>query len=251
METLINFRGLNDFTTLDNKKIKPNLIFRSGELVNINAIDQKELFDNLNIKRIYDFRSTKEIDEKPDDVFENVTYRHLDLMRDSGKHTSSLEEFSRENATKPDDIMKKMYRDIFLNKSGREGLHNFLSDLSINDQPAIFHCFAGKDRTGVAAALFLNALKVPKKEVMQDYLKTNVSRKKSNDMIIKELKKQGVELKVLNSVETMLYVKQSYLEHGFSLVKENFGSIENYVKAKDGLDLPNSVLLDLQGKYLV
>lgn len=251
MDTLVNFRGLNNFTTIKQQKMQPDLIFRSGELVEIAAPERAMLFENYQIKQIYDFRSDKEITEKPDDQFNGVDYHHIDLMRDSGGHSASLEVFaSGIDPHQADDVMKDMYREIVLSQSGREGLHNFLDGLVTHTGPAIFHCFAGKDRTGVAAALLLASLQVTPSQIMQDYLATNPSRKAANDAIIASYRANGVSEEALSVIETMLYVKQPYLEHSFATIEENFGSIANYFKAEDGLGLSSDVISALRHQYL-
>ncbi|MCM0599582.1 tyrosine-protein phosphatase [Periweissella fabalis] len=252
METLVNFRGLNDFTTVNNRKMQANMIFRSGELVNIAAQERAMLFEKFNIKQIYDFRSSKEVTEKPDDDFTGVAYHHIDLMRDAGGHTASLEVFaSNFDGQKADDVMKDMYQDIVLSASGREGLHNFMNSLVTSEGPAIFHCFAGKDRTGVAAALLLASLQVTPDQIMRDYLATNPARKIANDAILANYRANGLDEKALAVIETMLYVKQDYLEHSFATIEDNFGSIAHYFKANDGLGLSSDVITALRHQYLV
>lgn len=251
VETVVNFRGLNDFTTIKQQRIRPDLIFRSGELVKVAAPERELLFDKFQIKQIYDFRSAQEISDKPDDVFTGVAYHHLDLMRDAGGHTTSLAEFSSGVTIDPDDVMKEMYADIILSKSGREGLNTFLTDLVSNEGPSLFHCFAGKDRTGVAAALFLASLQVGPDQIMRDYLVTNQARKAANDALIADYRQQGLAESALKVMETMMYVKASYLEHSFATIEEHYGSIPAYIMAKDGLGLMPDTLSDLRHQYLI
>lgn len=251
MENLVNFRGLNDFTTIKKQRIRPNLIFRSGELVDLEVKARELLVDKYQIKQIYDFRSTKEIIEKPDDKLTGVDYHHIDLMRDAGGRAASLEVFAATLTASPDDVMKAMYKDIVLSQSGREGIHDFLDALVSQPGAAIFHCFAGKDRTGIAAALLLASLQVTPDQIMRDYLITNQARKGANDSIIATYRAQGITETVLKNIETMMYVKAEYLEYGFAVIEEHFGSITNYFKANDGLALDQNVIGALRHQYLV
>lgn len=251
MENVVNFRGLNGFTTIQKKQMRTDLVFRSGELVDLERKDREVLFDKYQIKQIYDFRSTREINAKPDDKFQGVDYHHIDLMRDSGGQTTSLEVFAATLPASPDDVMKAMYKDIVLSQSGREGLHDFLDALVSRPGAAIFHCFAGKDRTGVAAALLLASLQVTPDQIMRDYLVTNQARKVANDAIITNYRKQGIAEEIIKNIETMMYVKAEYLEYGFAVIEENFGSITNYFKANDGLALDQTVIGALRHQYLL
>ena len=66
-------------------------IFRSGELVNIAQADQQKLVEDYQIKRIYDFRSAAETQERPDDSIQGTNYLHIDILADIQAQTASLE----------------------------------------------------------------------------------------------------------------------------------------------------------------
>jgi len=91
----------------------------------------------------------------------------------------------------------------------------------------LFHCTAGKDRTGMGAALFLAALGVDEETIYSNYLESN-----------KNL--EGKYAKMLEEhpeAEKMFGVQRSYLETGLSYVKETYGSIENYLTEVLAVDI--------------
>jgi protein-tyrosine phosphatase len=88
-----------------------------------------------------------------------------------------------------------------------------------NNTPLLFHCSAGKDRTGFASALFLASLGVDKETIIQDYL----------------LSKKQVEEKYAGFVaenpvlEPLMTVKREYIEAALDLIDKEYGGMENYL----------------------
>ena len=77
--------------------------------------------------------------------------------------------------------MQEVYRDFVLEESARKAYHDFFQILLESDTPKdtiLFHCTAGKDRTGFAAALFLRGMGVDMDCIINDYLLTNEYLKK-------------------------------------------------------------------------
>lgn len=118
----------------------------------------------------------------------------------------------------------------------------------INDPvPTAFHCFAGKDRTGVAAALILKSLGVSDEQIFADYLKTITARKQENQAILDYLRDQLTSSQ-LQDVAVALTVQKSYLERYFKAIKQNYGDFDNYLIK--GLDLPLDFKTKMRQIYL-
>ncbi|MDR0921882.1 MAG: tyrosine-protein phosphatase [Lactobacillales bacterium] len=252
METIVNFRELANFKTTDGRKIKPGVFFRSGELVKISKDDKEALLDTYKVRHIYDFRNSQEVNERPDDKFSGADYHHIDLMKDDKGGSASLDDMVNMSSFDPNQAMYKIYEEIILSNSGKTGYQEFFEDvLSHEEEAVLFHCFAGKDRTGMAAGLLLSILNTNPQDIMDDYLKTNEARKSANDEILATLAKHGFSKSRLDSIELMLYVKPEYLKHGFQVIKKNFDTVENYFLSKDGLNLPKSSITDMKKLYTV
>ena len=96
----------------------------------------------------------------------------------------------------------------------------FFSILSEKENaPLLFHCSAGKDRTGIAAALLLSALGVDRETVTEDYMLSAEHITKKYEFITRE----HPELKPLTTV------RKEYLETAFRVIDEEFGGIERYL----------------------
>lgn len=248
MQTIVNFRDIGGYSTKNGKMVKKNRFFRSGELVNVCQEDQALLIDTHKINRIYDFRNQKEKIERPDDEIIGTSYMHIDLLASVVGKSASLEDLIRQENMSPEKVMNKIYQEMILADSSLKGYQTFFEDfLSHPDEPLLFHCFAGKDRTGIGAALILSALDVKKEAIFEDYLKTNIQRKQANDLLLETLRHSGKTEKELEHISTMLYVKREYLQTAFNTIAEHFGSVLGYFK--DGLKLSEKNLTDMKKCY--
>ncbi|HCS93352.1 MAG: tyrosine-protein phosphatase [Bavariicoccus seileri] len=231
METVVNFRDLGGLKTASGQTVKSKRILRSGQLVGVSEDDRRTLEKDYQLKKIIDFRSEDEIKREPDDVLEGTTYHHIDIM--AGIHTmnASLESMlvsSKEDTV--DQAMKKIYEEMITNDTAQRGYNTFITELSLQERGStLFHCFAGKDRTGVGALLFLSILGVNKQQILGDYLKTNQQRKKANEALIKAMSASFTNPAQAAILETLLSVDQVYLDHSFEIINEKYGSLSYYI----------------------
>jgi protein-tyrosine phosphatase len=127
-----------------------------------------------------------------------------------------------------------------------------LRRLAAGDLPAVEHCSAGKDRTGIFSAILLTALGVPRDIVIQDYLLTNRYL-----LSPESLEKTMADLQKLldlpqspdpASTKALLTAKAETLESAFETIDRRYGSFHNYLK--DGLKLSDSDLARLKERLL-
>lgn len=249
MKTLVNFRDAGGYATLDGTVVKKGKIFRSGEIVQLAADDYRAFTETYGIKQIFDLRGSSELSERPDDQFEGVDYINIDIMKDSKGQSASLEDMTSGKALSANDKMLGIYHDMILTDSAKLGYKKYLEMLGANDDPFIFHCFAGKDRTGIAAALLLGVLNVSKEDIYHDFLRTNTLRKSANDQMLAELIKKGVPENQLAEIETLMTVKKEYLDQAFEIMETQFGSLLGFVK--DGLGISDNLVAKLKTLYTV
>lgn len=245
MKTLVNFRDAGGYQTKGGKTVKKSLIYRSGQISQLSKEDHQEFENKIGIRTIYDFRGEDEREKTPNDLFTAVKTVNLDISKDSDGNSASMEDFVN-GEQDADHYMEILYRDFILTNSAREGYRVFLEDIVASDDPFIFHCFAGKDRTGFGAALLHSLLDVPKTEIYHDFLLSNIQRKTANDLIIEDMRSKGLSDKQLKKIRTMMEVKTSYLDASFEEINQNFGSMENF--ALDGLKVAPSMLETLRYK---
>jgi len=246
-ENITNWRSLGGYVGAEGKKVKEGMLFRCGQLFDLTD-EQKDLVQNhYQLKRLVDLRGDDERKEYPDYVWPDLDYVILDVLKDSGTNQASVDEIVSANSHVESDMLKT-YEELALSNSAREGYHQFLMDLINDPVPVAFHCFAGKDRTGVAAALILKSLDVSEDQIFEDYLKTIEARKEANQEILDYLKDK-MDPKNIKDVAIALTVERQYLERYFETVQKNYGDFDRYFV--EGLDLPADFKEQMQKIYLV
>ena len=212
-----NFRDLGGIKTKDGKYVKWGKIFRSDDLHNLTDADLNYL-SSIPLVSIVDFRSQNEIDNGPDKIPSSVKEDYAMSISPGNLLTAaSLENFTLEQSDSAmQDINKLLVTDIDAIKQYKR-MFDLLQ--SANDVPLMFHCSAGKDRTGMAAALILSALGVDDEVIMKNYLESNTYLA---DKYAKYIA-QKPELRPL------FEVKPEFLKAGLDQIKKDHGSIENYL----------------------
>lgn len=181
---LTNFRDLGGWSGADDRTVRPGLLFRTKGLHGLDTDDRAAL-DALGLTRVYDFRSDLETSENPDPDLDGVLNVHLDVLADSphsiaatiGDRLADPEHAAELTAelAKPQvqEAICEIYRGLVSFPSARRGYRAFFTGLLDDPAPALFHCTAGKDRTGWAAAAFLSLMGVSRDDVYAEYLLTN------------------------------------------------------------------------------
>lgn len=166
-----NFRDLGGYKTADGRQVKWGLIYRSGTMHRLTAGDFATL-KRLGVRSIVDFRSTEERRLEP-----FAPPASLDLTLHSKDYDLGMPEIGRSLAglsATPDQMrvaVQGFYRRIPFEFADQ--YREMFAQLLSGRAPLVINCSAGKDRTGVAAALLLTALGVPRATIMQDYLLSN------------------------------------------------------------------------------
>ena len=245
MDGAHNTRELGGYKTADGLSVKWGMLFRSDKLSDISKTDQAYL-QNLGIKKIIDFRSKEEKAEDPDIIPKGISYIEMPISVD-GAMRSKIEavlkgETNKEVKSFLIDANKEFVSDYV------EVYENFLRGLIDDEGPILFHCTAGKDRAGFAAAITLIALGVSKEDVIKDYMKTNQFTKKRIEEIIKQIELMTLYQTDAEILRPLLGVEREYIETAFHTAEEEYGSLENFIK--NGLNMSDEDIKKLRNKFL-
>ncbi len=218
-----NFRDLGGYIGLDGRPVQWRKLFRSDHLAALTPEDQAVL-TRLGLSRAYDFRGVTERAAVPYDlagvashslpIEPTVVQRMKDLLASGHRLTA------RETVA----LMQETYR-AFVSDNGPR-FADLFNHLLASDAPLVFHCTAGKDRTGFAAALILMALGVPRPVVMQDYLLTNELLR------IESAPAFGVPNEV---VQVLWRVQEDFLDAALHAVDADHGGVEKYLARELGV----------------
>lgn len=250
---LDNFRDLGGITAADGRRIVSGRLLRSGDLSKLTEGDIRLLREEYHLVNIVDLRTAHERAESPDKVIPGTHYFSLDFFPDeiSGQSTGSEEQLkSMQNAEQIHKNMAELYEAYITDINVRKQLNDFLQLLMHTENGStLFHCFAGKDRTGITAAVTLTVLGVSRDIIIRDYLETNILRKKVNEIIINSLKEAGMPEAAQQAVLAALCVEQRYLEISFDTADQEYGSFEKYIS--EGIGFEEKQWERLRAMYLV
>jgi protein-tyrosine phosphatase len=225
MEGGYNFRDLGGIRNKDGYYTQWGKIFRSDELHNLTEEDIKYL-TGIPITSLVDFRSRQEIDHAPDKVPSSV--KNLYQYSIAAENLIEMEKFSGLTAQDMDSLMMKMNISFVTDSAYLKQYKDFFKLLqNENEIPLMFHCSAGKDRTGTAAALILFALGVDEETIMEDYLASN---KYLGNKYAKQISQYPQR-------KSLFRVKPEFLQAGIDRIKEEYGTIENFLSSTLEVDL--------------
>jgi protein-tyrosine phosphatase len=214
LEGAYNFRHVGGYPTQQGTFVEWGNIYRSGEICNLTQKDIEQL-EYLEIKTIIDFRNTIEKNNCPDAVIATVKNR-VALPIDAGSMVHNMQKHSDLHDGR--EIVKEVNR-ILVRHSTDVYAEFFKVCSDKKNLPILFHCSAGKDRTGLAAALLLSALGVDRQTIITDYCLSATYL----------LGKAGFSLDD-QAMNPILTVTSDYLEAAFEVIDNEFGGMESYLK---------------------
>jgi protein-tyrosine phosphatase len=164
-----NFRDLGGYVGSDGRPLRWRRLFRSEHLGGLTAQDHAALAQ-LGVRRSFDFRGVRERASQPYDV-PGLVQHPLSIEPTVAQEMMALASAGIP-LTPPRmvGLMEDLNRRLVTHESAR--FAQWFEHLLQDDTPLVFHCTAGKDRTGLAAALLLRALGVSQEVVDADYLLT-------------------------------------------------------------------------------
>jgi protein-tyrosine phosphatase len=244
-----NFRDLGGYKTVDGRTVRRGLLYRSDRLHKLTDEDLKFL-SALSLERIIDFRAEQESQREPDRLPAG-TEIHLVAIPISDSSTTIWID-SRDEMVKSlkniDPARSMIATNVELATRFTPEMRQFMGELlNSNGRPLLFHCTAGKDRTGFAAAISLRMLGVPHETVVEDYLLTNqyfFSAYKWSLVLMQLLRGK----RFVDNVKGFMMAHPSYLSAAFEAIDREHGSFENY--ARDGLGLAERDVEQLKMLYL-
>lgn len=249
-----NFRELGGYETLSGKKIKMHKLLRTGNLADLSPFDKQFLTD-YGAKYDVDFRSKEEVDNQPDRVPDGVEYIYDPVfsedLTNSSKSITDLDTQAHNDADFGFNHMHYAYEDMIESEPAQKAYRKFFDVLlenTVDGESVIFHCTAGKDRTGFGALLALSALGVPLNTIKKDYLLTNITTKDFVDSMVEHARQNGKNENVLQSIRDIQSVRSEYLDHAVKVLNDEYGGINNYLR--DVMKLSSADIMKLRNIYL-
>ena len=239
-----NFRDLGGYATEDGRRVRWGVLFRSGSLTGLTAADWNYLAAR-GVRALCDLRSTRERESEPVELqgLPAISY----WSRDYTSSFAQLRELLRNpfgTAEAARQAMISGYGGLpFDQASAYRQLFAYLKGGRL---PVIFNCSAGKDRTGIAAALILLALGVPRAAVVEDFMLTNDVL----DLQSVLLKRAGTSLakQPPGVVAAILRADPDYIQSALDSIDSRHGSFTGFLH--EALDVSDSDLRRLKDTLL-
>jgi protein-tyrosine phosphatase len=232
-----NFRDVAGpgYATRDGARVRRGVFYRSNEL-RLNEADHDALA-GLGLRAVLDLRSQTEIERHPDAEVPGATGHHFDVSGIPMAEVGGLRD--RESAV---ELMDLVYRGFVDDERARSEFGGLFRQLATG-APQLFHCTAGKDRTGWAAALLLHIAGVDDATIESDYLLTNALTGGSRARVETEISELlGADL--LEVFEPTLVADVEYLRSGYDAIHQKYGDRAAYLR--DGLGLDDATLTALR-----
>ena len=209
-----NVRDLGGLRTTDGRVVRTGMLYRAAKLQHIapegvDQLHQRGVTLNIDLRRDFERQL------QPDPVLPGIRYQVHDVMGANNIITSA--------------VLQAAYFEFVNNTVDRIELASALRDILHNDGATLYHCTAGKDRTGWLSVILLRILGVDRADVDQDFLLSNEGH-------------HTTEMDPFNGVN-MGWLNTSYYE-----AWRNYGTFDNYVR--DGLGITDDEVAQLKAKFL-
>ena len=163
LDGCLNFRDLGGYPTADGRRVRWRELFRSDSLHLLTTADVQRLRQELGLGFVIDLRSTAELRKEGRGLLEAqaIRFHHLPLF--DGERTARTD-------PPPFASLGELY--FLMIEHAAPAVGRVVTALAESGCPAVFHCAAGKDRTGVVSAVLLGLLDVPDEVIVADYAAT-------------------------------------------------------------------------------
>lgn len=218
-----NFRDLGGYAAHDGRTVRWRRLFRSEHLAGLSTEDHAALAA-LGVTRTFDLRGEAERAATPyrlEGVAQHaltieptVVQRLQELLLSGTRVTPSVVEA----------LMQELYRGLVNDQAHRFAA--LFEHLLQSDAPLVMHCTAGKDRTGVAAALILLALGVPRDVVVEDYLLSNRHYR---------YPPPPASAIPADALAVVWKVQHGFLQAALQAIDDDHGGVDRYLERRLGL----------------
>lgn len=233
-----NFRDLGGYATTDGRRVRWRRLFRGASLHELSGADL-ETVRGLRIATAIDLRSAAEVDATGTYPFGPLaaTFHHLPMIE-------RVWDLSEADGVDPHQYLLARYRDMLV--QGAPSIAAIMAILTAPDAlPAAFYCHAGKDRTGVLAALVLDALGVEPADVVADY---HLSRERVQRLRERARRAAGERASpMVDQPPEFMQAPAQAMELLLGWIRATYGSAPDYLAA---IGVPDATVTILRARLL-
>jgi protein-tyrosine phosphatase len=222
-EAIYNFRDLGGYSGADGKHMAWGRVFRSGELRHATPADRLRLSRDIGLNSILDLRNQKDLSLFGTGSIgvSDFHYVNLPLITDPDNSLITLEQ-----ATKLSDLAELYLLMLRVPFYGTRIVQSLRIVADFDNLPLVFHCSAGKDRTGLLAAILLSALGVDEQDIVADYATTAFYMERH----LNRISQDPQEAEFLASLPSYIHESTpSSMEALLASIRREYGSTRNYL----------------------
>jgi protein-tyrosine phosphatase len=225
-ESIANFRDLGGYAAMKGRSTAWRRLYRSGDPTEMTSRDKNILKSEIGLKTVIDLSS-------PDEVKKSKKIR---LFGDIGAKYFNIP-FRPDEPNYYEKELKLYQKTLnmgyfYLGRINHESFSRKLAQaleiiVSSQNHPVLFHCGAGKDRTGVMAAMVLKLVGVSDEDVVGDYFFTDAAMDEIRERVVNN---PGTRDDVKNLPDFHWWAKPEYMQTFLDGVKKEYGSAAGYLK---------------------
>jgi protein-tyrosine phosphatase len=228
-----NFRDMGGYQMMDGRTLRWRTLFRSGVMSRVKDGDHDELHA-LGIDTICDFRANGERERHPTKWHERGATELW--TRDYDFSSGNLHQMVQQPDVVSGDVyaaMTEIYRHMPFEQA--PSFAEMFKRLAAGRVPLVFNCSAGKDRTGIAAALILTVLGASTEVIEADYMLTNDAIEGLSSFLIGDPHYKHLIAERIEHAQPLLRAETDYLATAFSVIEAEHGSVEAYLSDRLGV----------------
>ncbi|MFC9895436.1 tyrosine-protein phosphatase [Nocardia sp. NPDC127579] len=247
LQGAVNVRDIGGYRTYDGATVKSKKVLRADSLEKLTASDIQVL-GGYNLKQAIDLRTQAEIQFSGPDKLPSGVPLVARPIDDTGLFTTLLQVIQLRDPVKQEQmlgggkaeqIMAGVYKS-FLSDASRAAFGQTVRDLADTDRPTLYHCTAGKDRTGWLTYLTLRAVGVPEGTARRDYLLSNQYRAAADAALREQVKQAGL-MENPDLLIPLQEVRDAYLDAAVREMESKYGDFGKFLTQGLGLD-PGTIL---------
>ena len=233
-----NFRELGGYAADEGKTVKWGQIFRGIPTSLLQSDADRKLLDSLGLRLILDLRSEAEAAKQPDSVPDGARLvRICGLCHSDGSEIAfspeDKEKLLQGRLDEDHNMADAMYQQMLF---GNKAFKELFRALEAGETPILFHCSAGKDRTGVAAMLILLALGASDEVISADFVQSNVCRRPELEAAwSKHADEIAADPAMKDHYLGIVGVYPESVPFVLGIIRQKFGSADAYLEAEYGL----------------
>lgn len=246
-----NVRDLGGYQNKAGQLVRFKKVVRAAAISDLTPEDASRL-EAYGIVKVVDFRSSREQEKAPDARIPQAEHIFLPIFQENQDVSAAPKTLMEQVQAGLDaaEQMREVYRHFIQEDYCRQAYRRFVDILLGNDQQnqgVLFHCTAGKDRTGFGAALILAILEVDQETILQNYLETNEQMVTKTAEMLQQAQLAGASEAMLKGIREVMQADQSYLAESFNTIGKEYGDVAGYLK--NGLKLSRQDISDFRKLY--